>query len=530
MHAKAAGRTLGFEIPEEFLASEIQCNRDKLIEALKPVIERDLLPHLHALPPGDLWLSIAGTPDNWTFTPEAQYVKPYDEHVPSIYCQACEFIHIPPVWVGAAPEWFDKRESNPEVCSLDQLADEVFRKELKPGVRFNATRDGIFRFDFTSWPDGCLMSDLDRGRPPSKQEVKDSQFKREMVLNAFLTCLYSAQTELQSGFVRHMWVAGRDVATRLSLDSSGGSGQVSEYFRSCRYRRTYQEGLPIWLDSRLADRITVVTVETLERASELLERLLEIGLTRGIERVDYMHQARQALWEGRYSLCLTLNWAVIESLVNQIWKAWYQAQDRDLEESEKKNNDEKFLSKDRKGTLDGKDFTNSIVSEILSLNGLITWEHYRDLKRVRSARNSFLHTLEAVAEEAALLSVGLAEKLFEHVEQVRFRVPAAGRGYSMFSMQDPRYEVFGLTAPLGVELRYTLILGHGEKGFTYTRMLQGEIVAQGLIRDMIKNWKLTKPEDLIKDDSYLTLLEEAFPNTTLIALDPSVPAWTQPPE
>lgn len=45
---------------------------------------------------------------------------------------------------------------------------------------------------------------------------------------------------------------------------------------------------------------------------------------------------------------------------------------------------------------------------------------------------------------------------------------------------------------------------HGEKGFTFSKMLQGEIV-------VLHGQELeAKPEDLIKDESLLDALEEAF--------------------
>ena len=64
---------------------------------------------------------------------------------------------------------------------------------------------------------------------------------------------------------------------------------------------------------------------------------------------------------------------------------------------------------DRKEKLTGRDFTASIISEGLSLAGILPFEQYKQFSRVRKKRNAWLHDLHAIDQLDAAEAIVLAQ-------------------------------------------------------------------------------------------------------------------------
>ena len=70
---------------------------------------------------------------------------------------------------------------------------------------------------------------------------------------------------------------------------------------------------------------------------------------------------------------------------------------------------EKFINADRRAKLKGRDFTASIISEYLSLSGILPFEQYKLSCDVRQTRNYWLHELHAIDGTDAAKAIGLAQ-------------------------------------------------------------------------------------------------------------------------
>ena len=81
--------------------------------------------------------------------------------------------------------------------------------------------------------------------------------------------------------------------------------------------------------------------------------------------------------------------------MNQIWRSHLDDAETRFSSSAGDPN-EKFINFTRMQKLTGRDFTASIVSEILSLNGLLPFEQYKLTVNVRQTRNDWLHKLSSI--------------------------------------------------------------------------------------------------------------------------------------
>lgn len=74
--------------------------------------------------------------------------------------------------------------------------------------------------------------------------------------------------------------------------------------------------------------------------------------------------------------------------------------------------DQKFINKARMKKLEGSQCTASIVTEILSLMGKLSFKDYLLIEEIRKARNKWMHDLSPAPMEKAIKSFQSACNLF----------------------------------------------------------------------------------------------------------------------
>ena len=84
------------------------------------------------------------------------------------------------------------------------------------------------------------------------------------------------------------------------------------------------------------------------------------------------------------------------------------------------------MNKDRVKKLEGRDFTASIVTEVLELSGVINFELFRGIDDARRKRNAWLHSLNAIEDKDASSAMRTAIELFQVATGVALR-PAISR-------------------------------------------------------------------------------------------------------
>jgi hypothetical protein len=114
-----------------------------------------------------------------------------------------------------------------------------------------------------------------------------------------------------------------------------------------------------------------------------------------------------------FDASLIQSWAAIERRLTDVWDR-YIAQNRERRVDGKV---ETFINAKRTLT-GGRDFTISIVSEILSLLDLIPSDLYQRLAPVRRARNDWMHALTPVSGSASAQSLHVAFDLLRAVDGI----------------------------------------------------------------------------------------------------------------
>lgn len=327
---------------------------------------------------------------------------------------AAAYYHWPAIWVGDAPH-----TSGVEI-NLAALGDEVCRTTLPGPLEAQVLREGRFVFDFSAWPPGRALEAGPDGVDRDFDAAARVILRRVELMNAHLVCLYTAIARRQQYHVGKMVLAPRDLISMRSMDEEGGSfgeGWVGALSMS-RYPTTY--ALPPMADWRVMARYPVVEIETVAESFRILSAVLQHPGEQTLPLVALLAHSCKAFEDHDYSLCLVTAWTIAERLLWARWEEYLRAN----RTREVNGEAVAFVNRDRmKKLLDGRDFTASVVSEILSLMDLLPYSLYRDLASVRGRRNAFLHGLGQVARQDAECAVRVAEEMLRLVTGIDMLVP-----------------------------------------------------------------------------------------------------------
>jgi hypothetical protein len=323
------------------------------------------------------------------------------------------YYHWPAVWVKEPPASSGAR------LEVSQLGDEVFHTRLPVGIELSVSRDGLFAFDFSDWPPGCA---LPPAHGPNFEALAQLILRRVAVLNTHLACLYAAAAHAECGIPRVMLVSPSDLISfkKLNDPASGkafGDERVAALVQA-RYPSTYAYKDATAADRRV-NRFVVLKIEAVEESCDLLNTILEHPGDHTLDLTNLYAHGCKAFVDHDYSLCLTIAWTISEKLLGEQW-------DRYLERNRQRDVDGQlvaFINAERKGKLTGRDYTASVVSEILSLLGELPFETFKQLSVVRGARNNWLHDLKPVSMHDAILAVRVSEQMLQLVEGIQLQAP-----------------------------------------------------------------------------------------------------------
>lgn len=96
---------------------------------------------------------------------------------------------------------------------------------------------------------------------------------------------------------------------------------------------------------------------------------------------------------GEYDQCFILGWTIIEQYITRIWKEYYTS--RNVNSSRRKN-------------FEGRDYTISVICEILELASILERNDYQAISKLRKKRNKFIHDLNEISHEDAKQALNFA--------------------------------------------------------------------------------------------------------------------------
>jgi hypothetical protein len=159
-------------------------------------------------------------------------------------------------------------------------------------------------------------------------------------------------------------------------------------------------------------RGTIVSLDVLNASYARLDSILgHQSATEILPLTDLALRAAVAHMSKTTDAALIQAWAVVERILTGVWESY-------LTENRTRGNEiggRVFINSDRRDLLTGRDFTISVVSEILSLLGKIPPDLYRRLAPVRQARNRWMHRLAPINAVESAQGLQLAFDLLRHV-------------------------------------------------------------------------------------------------------------------
>lgn len=331
------------------------------------------------------------------------------------------YFRLPAVWVGEMPVSDSVLILNPEIHHAV-----VLNKILDCGIEARVLRDGTFLFDFSSWctaPQleipGYKIPDLKEPYKPFRpsfeaEEVAEGYaVTRKQVMNVHQACLAtSEQTVKFRSATMGIPLTISDVLRELTFD------------RAIAYR---DEGESVHLmgrnlinnkDSVHRERPyprRVVELDVVEHSLDLLNEILSKNDNGLIATIETVYLAACRLIEDRSGEAITMAWSVCEQLLLSIWNGFV----NDLKNKGR-------LSKKRQDKLAGRDYTASVMIELLEINGQIGYDLYRRLEVGRKARNEWAHRMRRPKRSEVNEAIRALETLMNQVTGVNLSLQLVG--------------------------------------------------------------------------------------------------------
>ena len=328
------------------------------------------------------------------------------------------YFRIPAVWIGEKPDDASVLELNPQVHHAV-----VVKQDLHSGLKASVQRDGTFLFDFSSWkhaPQIVIPGYRTPGpevphRQPNETEDAVSRSERHAVLraqvmNVHQSCLAAAQ------------LLTRRSSSGMGLPLTAADTLKGLNFDDCLVYRYDAGNARALVRSALNNKGKVarqhpfhryvLEIEVITLSLELLDQILLSEDTALIQMVEaaYLSACRYA--EGRLGESVTLAWGVCEQLLSIAW-------DTLLNDTR----DGGHLPGIRRTKLRGRDYTASVMTEMLELEMRIEYGLYGHLEEARKARNQWAHEMREPSNAQVLHAIRAAEGLFKQIKGIDHPLP-----------------------------------------------------------------------------------------------------------
>lgn len=272
-------------------------------------------------------------------------------------------------------------------------------KDGRIGIGVHFTRDGLIVFDFSEWPEGESVTipayEIKRGKAKPKEVAQaenkliEKVINRANAANVFQACLSSA------------------IITEEKFSHPITHPINPSNIKSCHDIRSV-----LHTDERnFEKRSSLINKKTLFHATGLFTALINNNILRQL--CVSLYKAHWEFNQFNYTGATIESWVVLEKLINMLWEKY-------ITSSKTKG---VKINSERKEKLTGRDFSASIITEILSLAIIIDNKTYNTLTKVRQARNHWMHGLKNIQEQDAINALNLSCELYSDVIERDFKLP-----------------------------------------------------------------------------------------------------------
>jgi hypothetical protein len=314
-----------------------------------------------------------------------------------------------PFWACSKPD-FSSRER--EGWFHDQMAEEVFSCETA-SYTIKICRDGRIMLRIEA-----LEGDQEQDKPGGIEGIVRRWGEYLDFLNAFYLLLDSAMLEVASfAYFNLHEITNRD-AFRVRYEDGKSVGEniaiesIASVFQTGRYLSSYPHGVPIEYDSKIIVR-QVAPIDVIQHASTMFASVIS---SPGSEK-DLASFAK-GLGEykvGNYETSLILAWFITEGSIAYLWERHLDSLNREYENGQKK------INRERHDLLVGRDFTISMVSNLLELWDVLPNSLFKDIDAVRGFRNRIVHKLKYLPNATdTQLALKTAQVMIERIWNISF--------------------------------------------------------------------------------------------------------------
>jgi hypothetical protein len=264
----------------------------------------------------------------------------------------------------------------------DQMAEEVFSQETD-AYTIKVCRDGRIMLRVEALEDGQGSDDHMQIEETVRRWGEYLDF-----LNAFYLLLDSATIEIAkiSYFNLHE-ITNRD-AFRVRYEGGKCVGEniafesIASVFQMGRYLWSYRWGVPIESDPQIMMR-QIISIDVIKYAANAFAKVVA---SPGLDKT--LASFAKSLSEykvGNYETSVILSWFITEAAISNLWKTHIDGLNTDLTTGQKR------INRERRDFLTGRDFTISLISNLLELWGAIPHAQFQDIDTVRGFRNKIVH-------------------------------------------------------------------------------------------------------------------------------------------
>lgn len=305
-----------------------------------------------------------------------------------------------PIWFGRCPD-FDTSDLNIRFTNI--MSEDVY-VEKKEDYTIRFQKDGMILINIPKVEGRKNKDDID--------ELVSLWSSYLQYLNAIYLLLDSALLEIDKISYFYMHELTRRDAFRVTYENDRNIGEniaqdsYASSYQMGRFLSSYQKYVPLKMDARILRR-REVSIDVVK----YICRQFSYSFSRNdlIRSLSSFCKALSEFKVGDYNTCIILSWFIIEESLFQFWNSW-------LSEKSYMSGFSRIGNK-RRDFLNGRDFTSSIVSNILELSDIIDYELFKHIDSVRKNRNKVVHNLEHVTSVSDAIS---ALQAAQSIMQIRW--------------------------------------------------------------------------------------------------------------
>lgn len=340
------------------------------------------------------------------------------------------YFRLPAVWIGEAPK--DPTAER----GMHMRALVASSMQFSCGINAYAMRNGLFLFDFlnsTVAPVVVIPSYERRVMKLPPKAVIDAALRleasstlRTQIMNVHQACLISAEFLVKRrsaamGFP----VTGWNLVHTLRIDMAVPYHDDTEDVHALA--RNVLDGK--YVPAILLNQRRVLELEVVEHSFKALDHIISCAGGKYLPIVEAAYQSASRCVEHRLGESIAIGWTACEQLITEDWKILVERTDAARTEANR-------MTRDRRKKLIGRDYTASVMVEMLDMSGSMSSTLYGNLEIARKARNNWAHDMKVpTGNEVWACQTAIQEMLARRGIQLQLQLGFRGSGGASWPLE-----------------------------------------------------------------------------------------------